>query len=127
MANEGFLGRTKISGEKAATDDHPAIIHALPLADSVSAPLETGTLMGRVEIKEEGLVVDYAFAPWSDADAELPCAVVNEPCDPTGSSAEQSAKCLVHGCVKTHLLKVGNSAASPVAIEKLKQSGIFAV
>ena len=31
MANEGMLGKTKISGEKAATDDHPVIIHALPL------------------------------------------------------------------------------------------------
>jgi hypothetical protein len=142
MANEGFLGRTKIGGEKAATDDHPAIIHALPLDESVTGPLPVGTLMERVKVDENS----YAYKPYVPAptaewatnytvaeedvialSGALPCGVVNEPCDPTGTSAETSAKCVVHGCVKTRLLKVGAGPADADAIEKLRQSGIFAV
>jgi hypothetical protein len=141
MANEGFLGKTKISGEKAATDDHPAIIHALPLDASVTALLPVGTLMARVKVD-----ADYKYKPYDpeptavwDTDytvaeediislpGALPCAVVNEPCDPTGESAETSAKCVVHGCVKTRVLKVGAGPADADAIEKLGQCGIFAV
>ncbi|MDR2055662.1 MAG: hypothetical protein LBQ10_07330 [Desulfovibrio sp.] len=130
MANEGFLGKTKLGGERAATDDHPAIIHALPLDASVNAPLPVGTLMRRVEItdsEETPTVLDYAYKPYAAADAELPCAVVDKPCDPTGDSAETSAICVVHGTVKTRVLLVGTAAAGPVVIEKLRQSGIFAV
>ncbi|MDR2603970.1 MAG: hypothetical protein LBC55_01265 [Desulfovibrio sp.] len=138
MANEGFLGKTSISGEKAATDDHPAIIHALPLDASVTAPLPAGTLMARVKAG-----AGYAYKPYVPVPAAkwainytvaedevialtgaLPCAVVNEPCDPT---VEGSAKCVVHGCVKARLLKVGAVAADADAVEKLRQSGIFAV
>ena len=141
MANEGFLGKTKISGEKAATDDHPAIIHALPLDASVTAPLEAGTVMARVSVGDSYAYKPYAATPGAVWDEDytvaeedvvtlagaLPCAVVNEPCDPTGDSGETSAKCVVHGCVKTRLLKVGGDPADAVAIEKLMQSGIFAV
>ena len=145
MANEGFLGRTKISGEKAATDDHPVIIHALPLDASVTEPLPVGLLMARVKITV-GQDVSYVYKPYAptagalwDEDYEvaegdtvtlvgaLPCGVVNEPCDPTGTSAETSVKCVVHGCVKTRLLKVGADPADAEAIEKLRQVGIFAV
>jgi hypothetical protein len=141
MANEGFLGKTKLSGEKAATDDHPVIIHALPLDESVTEPLPVGLLMARVTVAGGYAYKPYAPTPgalWdvtvevAEGDAltlpgGLPCAVVNEPCDPTGTSAETSAKCVVHGCVKTRLLKVGEGPADAEAIEKLRQSGIFAV
>lgn len=125
MANEGFLGKTKISGERAATDNHPAIIHGLPLADTVTTILQPGTLMTRVEVKEVEVVVNYEYAPWQTADATLPCAVVDNLCDP--ASGEASAICVVHGTVKARLLTVDGVAANIVAIEKLKQSGIFAV
>jgi hypothetical protein len=138
MANEGVLGKTKISGEKAATDDHPAIIHALPLDESVTEPLPVGTLMARVKADADYKYKPYAPAPEAVWDTDytvaeediislpgaLPCAVVNEPCDP---SVETSAKCVVHGCVKTRLLEVGGASADADAIEKLRQSGIFAV
>jgi hypothetical protein len=141
MANEGFLGRTKISGEKAATDDHPAIIHALPLDASVTAPLPVGTLMARVKAGGDYKYKPYVAAPTAKWDTNytvaeddvislpgaLPCAVVNEPCDPTGESAETSAKCVVHGTVKTRLLQVGGVAADAGAVEMLRQCGIFAV
>jgi hypothetical protein len=130
MANEGFLGKTKISGERAATDDHPAIIQALVLDLSVSAPLPVGTLLRRVEITDEEetpTVLDYAYKPYAETDTVLPCAVVDKPCDPTGESAETSAICLVHGTVKARVLKVGGTAASVLVMEKLRQSGIFAV
>jgi hypothetical protein len=141
MANEGFLGKTKLSGEKAVTDDHPAIIHALPLDASVTAPLPVGTLMARVKVSGDYKYKPYVPAPtakWGTTytvaeddvvilPGALPCAVVNEPCDPTGESAETSAKCVVHGCVKTRVLKVGGVAADADAIEKLRESGIFAV
>jgi hypothetical protein len=130
MANEGFLGKTTISGERAATDDHPVILHALPLDASVTDPLPVGTLMCRVEITDgenEPTVLDYAYKPYAADDDVLPCAVVDKPCDPTGTSAETSAICVVHGCVKTRLLKVEAAAVDSITIGKLMQSGIFAV
>ncbi|MDR1946541.1 MAG: hypothetical protein LBQ51_05175 [Desulfovibrio sp.] len=130
MANEGFLGKTTISGERAATDDHPAVIHALPLDASVLAPLPVGTILRRVEItdgEDEPTVLAYAYKPFAATDTVLPCAVVDKPCDPTGTSAETSAICLVHGTVKTRLLKVGEAPATEEVIGKLAQSGIFAV
>jgi hypothetical protein len=130
MANEGFLGKTKISGERAATDDHPAIIHALPLDASVAAPLAVGTLLRRVTNSHgtETVVFDnYTYKPYAAADTVLPAAVVDVPCDPTGASAETSAICVVHGTVKARLLKVGSAAAGEEVIGKLAEAGIFAV
>ncbi|CAK7024574.1 MAG: hypothetical protein DELT_02527 [Desulfovibrio sp.] len=119
MANEGFLGKTTISGEKAATDDHPVIIHALTLASDVTAPLKPGEILKRVE--DSGT---YVYKPWAPGDTEAPRAVVNEPCDP---AVETSAKSVVHGCVKTRLLSAGGAAADYAAIEKLFDTGIYAV
>ena len=119
MANEGVLGKTKISGEKAATDDHPVIIHALTLADDVNAPLKPGELLKRVESGSA-----YVYKPWLPADSEAPRAVVNEPCDP---AVEKSVKSVVHGCVKTRLLTAGGAEATSAAIEKLFDTGIYAV
>jgi hypothetical protein len=119
MANEGFLGKTKITGEKAATDDHPVIIHALPLDDSVTGPLAPGLLMERTD--------SNTYQPYDPAGGAKPCAVVNEPCDPTGDNPETSAKCIVHGCVKTRLLQVGSDPADADALAALMDCGIFAV
>jgi hypothetical protein len=130
MANEGFLGKTQISGERAATDDHPVILHALPLDASVTEPLPVGTLMRRVTLShgDDPVIFDgYAYKPFAATDTDPPCAVVDKPCDPTGDSAETSAICIVHGCAKTRLLKVGAAPATEEVIGKLMQSGIFAV
>ena len=43
--NEGHLGKFSFGGERAATDNHPAIIHYLPLAEDVTAPIAVGTLL----------------------------------------------------------------------------------
>ena len=123
MANEGFLGKHEIKGERASTDDHPLILHALPLADGVTGILQPGTLMKRVEIKDGETLVGYAYAPLAAADTEAPCAVVDVPCE---TEHEQSAKCIVHGCAKTRLLKIGTEPAGEIAIEKLRMAGIFA-
>lgn len=123
MTNEGFLGRHVIKGERASTGDHPLILHALPLADGLTGILEPGTLMKRVEVKEDSKLVGYVYAPLAADDTEPPCAVVDEPCD---TEHETSAKCVVHGCAKTRLLKIGAAAADPVAIERLRMAGIFA-
>ena len=119
MANEGFLGRTTISGERAATDDHPVILHALPLASDVTAPLKPGEILKRVEAG--GI---YTYKPWQPADTEAPKAVVDMPCDP---AVETSVKAVVHGCVKTRLLTAAGAAATEAAIEKLSDTGIYAV
>lgn len=50
--NEGFLGKFSFGGERAATDDHPVILHALPLDPSVTSKLEVGTLLRRVPVTE---------------------------------------------------------------------------
>ena len=34
--NEGHLGKYSFGGERAATDNHPAVIHYLPLAEGVT-------------------------------------------------------------------------------------------
>lgn len=119
MANEGLLGKTTISGERAATDAHPVVIHALPLAEDVKTPLKPGEILKRVQ--ENGKSV---YKPWLPADEELPRAVVDMPCDP---NVETSVKSIVHGCAKTRLLTAGGSAASESAIEKLFDIGIYAV
>lgn len=48
--NEGHLGKFSFGGERAATDNHPAIIHYLPLAEDVAAPLAVGTLLKAVDV-----------------------------------------------------------------------------
>lgn len=126
MANEGFLGKTTLSGERAATDDHPAIIHALPLDASVTAAIPVGALMCRVA-QDGG--TSYAYRPYTEADAATapPMAVCDKPCDPTGDTGETSAVCLVHGTVKAHLLVTGSAKAGAAALELLTQNGIFPV
>ncbi|MFI3271832.1 MAG: hypothetical protein R3Y11_07010 [Pseudomonadota bacterium] len=129
--NEGFLGRHTLSGERAATDDHPVILHALPLADTVTAKLAVGTLLKRVDVEDDDdAVIDVAYAPFLSTDAAtvMPCAVVDKPCDPTGDYAETSALCVVHGTVKTRVLVTGDSKApSQMVLGRLMQSGIFSV
>lgn len=130
--NEGFLGKFSFGGERAATDDHPVVIHYLPLAATVTAALEVGTLLKAVDVTEgEGdsaKVVDVAYTPLLSTDMEVPCAVVDLPCDPTGDKGEKSAACVVHGTVKTRLLKTGdNQAPTGAQLAKLAERGVFAV
>ncbi len=122
MANEGYMGKFELKGERAATDDHPVIMNALPLAEGVSGVLAPGTLMKaeKVTVSEQE---QYVYSPWAASDTEDPLAVVDVPCE---TQHEKSVKCVVHGCVKTHMLKVGSAPADAVAIHKLRLSGIFA-
>lgn len=122
--NEGHLGKFSFGGERAATDDHPVVIHYLPLAATVTAALEVGTLLKRVDVVDS----DPAYALFLSTDAAAPCAVVDLPCDPTGDKGEKSAACVVHGTVKTRLLKTGdNKAPSGAQLAKLAERGVFAV
>lgn len=131
MANEGFLGKHVIGGERAATDDHPPVIHHLPLSDDAkSAVIEVGTAMKRVDVEAaEGASAGVAWAPYLSTDTEAePCAVCDNPCDPTGESAETSALCVVHGCVKVRLLKTGDGKTLTEAqLAQLAEHGVFAV
>ena len=43
--NEGHLGTFGFGGERAATDDHPVILHYLPLAESATSKLDVGVLL----------------------------------------------------------------------------------
>lgn len=126
--NEGHLGKFSFGGERAATDDHPVIIHYLPLAATVTAALEVGTLLQRVDVADSS-PADVAYAPFLATDAAaVPCAVVDLPCDPTGDKGEKSAACVVHGTVKTRLLKTGdNQAPTGAQLAKLAERGVFAV
>lgn len=131
--NEGYLGKFSFGGERAATDDHPVVIHYLPLAAGVTAPLAVGTLLKAVDVTDgEGdsaKVVDVAYAPFLSMDAAaVPCAVVDLPCDPTGDKGEKSAACVVHGTVKTRILKTGDDKTPNGAqLAKLAERGVFAV
>ena len=126
MANEGFLGRFEIGGELAATDDHPAVIHHLPLSkDALDSPIPVGTLMKRVAATDGEEISEIAYAPFLSTDSDAtPIAVVNAPCDKN----ETSAFCVVHGCVKARLLKTGDGKTPTAAqLAKLFDAGIFAV
>lgn len=134
--NEGHLGKFSFGGERAATDNHPAVIHYLPLADSVTSALAVGTLLKKVEVKaSEGEgdaavvnVVGIAYTPFFSTDTDAPCAVVDLPCDPTGEHGERSAACVVHGTVKTRLLKTGDDKApTTIQLARLAERGVFAV
>lgn len=125
--NEGFLGKFTFGGERAATDDHPVILHALPLDAGVTAPLQVGTLLKKVDVTGSN-PADVAYALFLSTDNVAPCAVVDKPCDPSGAQGEQTAICVVHGTVKTRLLTTGDAKApSHVQLAKLMESGIFAV
>ena len=131
MAAEGKLGGYKISGERAGTDEHPLIRKHLPIDTTVvTAVLEPGVLLKEVEVKGTGdqsaVVVEHAYVPWAETDTVSPCAVVDDRFDP---ESETSAICIVHGCVKTQVLKVGatgGTAPSILALTKLMHNGIFA-
>lgn len=126
MANEGFLGKHVLNGERAATDHHPVILHHLPLsALGRAAPLAPGTVMKRVAEDDAA-----AWEPFlsTDAEAVAPVAVVDTPCDPTGDNGETSALCIVHGCAKVRLLKTGDGQPlTDGQMARLAEHGVFAV
>ena len=125
MANEGFLGKHILKGERAATDDHPVILHHLPLSEAgKAAVIPVGTVMKRVDEEDKA-----AWEPFlSSDDSAVPVAVVDNICDPTGESAETSALCVVHGVVKAHLLKTGDEKPlTDVQMAILAEHGVFAV
>ncbi len=136
MANEGFLGKHVLNGERAATGDHPVVLHHLPLSERAKAAvIPVGTVMKRVDVTEgEGdstKVVGAAWEPFVSTDAVtvIPVAVVDTPCDPTGGeNGETSALCVVHGGVKNRLLKTGDGKAlTDIQMARLIEHGIFAV
>ena len=132
--NEGFLGRHVLSGERAATGEHPVILHHLPLSEKArAAAIPVGTVMKRVDVMgeedESDTVVGAAWEPLLSTDeaAVMPEAVVDTPCDPTGENGEISALCVVHGCVKSRLLKTGdNKALTEVRLAQLAECGVYA-
>ncbi|WP_297826447.1 hypothetical protein [uncultured Desulfovibrio sp.] len=127
MANEGFLGKHTIGGERAATSDHQVVLHYLPLSESAKAALiPVGTVLKRVEGAEGSVVWEPLLS--SDETTVMPAAVVDSPCDPTGESAETSALCVVHGGVKARLLKTGDDKPlTDIQMALLMERGIFAV
>lgn len=127
MANEGFLGKHTIGGERAATSDHQVVLHYLPLSESAKAALiPVGTVLKRVEGAEGSVTWEPLLS--SDETTVMPAAVVDSPCDPTGESAETSALCVVHGGVKARLLKTGDDKPlTDIQMALLMERGIFAV
>ncbi|WP_337397735.1 hypothetical protein [Desulfovibrio sp.] len=133
MANEGYLGKHTLSGERAATGDHPAVLHHLPLSASAKAAvIPVGTVMKRVDVMEGesggAKVVGAAWEPLLSTDAAtvLPVAVVDTPCDPTGENGESSALCVVHGGVKNRVLKTGDGKAlTDIQTAQLVEHGIY--
>lgn len=123
MAAEGFLGKHALSGERAASDDHPAVLHHLPLSDAARGnAVPIGTVMKRVA-GDEGKA---AWEPYLSTDAKTvkPVAVVDDACD----AGEQSAICLVHGGVKLRMLRTGDGKElTDVQIALLSEAGIYAV
>lgn len=124
--NEGFLGKRTLSGERAATGDHPVVLHHLPLsATAKTAAIPVGTVMKRVDA-DDGAAWEPLLS--SDAATVVPVAVVDTPCDPTGENGETSALCVVHGGVKNRVLKTGDGKAlTDVQTAQLVEHGIYPV
>ena len=73
-------------------------------------------------------VTDVTYEPVLAVDASEPCAVVDLPCDPTGESGEKSVAAVVHGTVKTRVLKTGDGVPPTGGqIAALARHGVFAV
>lgn len=73
-------------------------------------------------------VADVTYEPALAVDASDPCAVVDLPCDPTGESGEKSVAAVVHGTVKTRVLKTGDGVPPTGGqIVALARHGVFAV
>lgn len=127
MANEGFLGKHSIGGERAATSDHQVVLHYLPLSEAARLKaIPVGTVLKRVAGEDGAAVWEPLLS--SDEATVVPAAVVDSPCDPTGQSAETSALCVVHGGVKERLLKTGDDKPlSDIQAALLMERGIFAV
>ena len=125
--NEGYLGKFEFKGERAATDDHPPILNYLPLDVSVTAKVDVGTLLKAVDVTEDETVTGVAYAPLLSTDANaVPVAVADLPCDPTGENGETSVCAVVHGTVKTRLLRTGDGEAPTAAqLAALARSGVF--
>ena len=67
MSVEGMLGKHVLNGERAATDDHPAVLHHLPLSETArEKEIPIGTVMKRVA-GAEGKV---AYEPYLSTDEE---------------------------------------------------------
>ena len=117
MANEGYLGKHTLSGERAATGDHPAVLHHLPLSASAKAAvIPVGTVMKRVDVTETT----------GEGESAVTKAVVDTPCDPTGENGESSALCVVHGGVKNRVLKTGDGKAlTDIQTAQLVEHGIY--
>ena len=119
MPAEGMLGGYTISGDRVGTDEHPLVRKHLPIDTTVvTTVLEPGVLLKEVEVKgeedESDKVIEHKYAPWAETDPEH----------------ETSADCIIHGCVRTRMLKVGatgTTAPSVLALTKLSHNGIFAV
>lgn len=131
MAVEGMLGKHVLNGERAATDDHPVVLHHLPLSETAKAKgLPIGTVMKRVDVSvtdgETTTVTGAAWEPYLSTDAATakPVAVVDDVCE----AGDSSALCLVHGGVKLRLLKTGDEKElTDVQIALLSEAGIYAV
>ena len=132
MPAEGMLGGYKVSGDRVGTDEHPLVRKHLPIDTTVvTTVLEPGVLLKEVEVKGSGdqsaVVVEHIYVPWAETDAAAPCAVVDDRFDP---AHDASADSIVHGCVRTRMLKVGatgTTAPSVLALTKLSHNVIFAV
>lgn len=49
--NEGLIGRHVFAGERAATGEHPVILHHLPLSEKArAAAIPVGTVLKRVDV-----------------------------------------------------------------------------
>lgn len=129
MANEGYLGKQVLKGERASTDDHPPVFQHLPLSDDAkTAEIPVGTVMKRVSDGDAA-----AWEPFLSTDAAtvIPVAVVDAPCDPLGANdttKETSCLCIVHGGVKLKMLKTGDGKElTDIQIAQLAEQGIYAI
>lgn len=113
----------KLSGTTVSMQTYGMTLTGTPASgDTVSVAFTAA-----VDAKDATTVtVEHSYVPWAETDTVSPCAVVDDRFDP---ESETSAMCIVHGCVKTRVLKVGatgTTAPSVLALTKLMHNGIFA-
>lgn len=119
MPLEGKLNSFRLSHETVVASDHPAVLRALVMDDTVVLKITAGTILKSVTGEEDG--AKYAVCE----EADTPSAVLTEDYDP--GEGKKYADCLLHGAVKKEFLKTNGQKPKLAMLDKLQAAGIFAV
>lgn len=122
MALEGMLGKFGVDGERAATDDHPAVLRHLPLTDDAAKKeLPIGTVLKQTDGA-------FTYEPLLSTDTDAIIIGVVDDARNLETDSTKTAQTLIHGGVKARLLKTGDGKElTDAQIAALFAAGIYPI